>query len=313
MRHAALKSMTHHARAAQGWVVAMQLETPHGFVQLGTGLDTAAKIDKRTLRADGEKLKSQSELTQYLSVLWQIPQMDGLFLAGASERRRFLDRLVYGFDPAHAKQVATYEHAMRERNRLLKDNINDAAWLDTLERNMAEAAMMIHDARAHMIVQLNETMQASSTGFPKAELSLEGAMESNADDWITLFASRRAIDAGAGRATRGVHRAELQAIHSFKKMPAALCSTGEQKALLLAILLAHARSKYELTAAPPILLLDEVVAHLDATRREELFAEIHALGVQAWLTGTDMADFEGLKPHAIHLEVQGGYIVEKSL
>lgn len=198
---------------------------------------------------------------------------------------------------------------MRERNRLLKDQLNDAAWLDTLEHTMATNALLIADARDQMIARLNATMQTSATGFPKAHITLLEDNESEAQHWQSLFASRRAIDARAGRATRGVHRAELQALHIIKNMPAALCSTGEQKALLLAILLAHARSKREHTGTAPILLLDEVVAHLDAVRRRELFAEIQELGVQAWLTGTDTADFEGLRAYATHVNVQGGHVV----
>lgn len=313
MRHATLRSMTHHAQSIGGWVVSAQCKTPHDFVQLGTGLDVSAKIDKRLVRADGEKLKSQSELTAYLSVLWQTPQMDGLFLAGASERRRFLDRLVYGFDEAHAGHVAAYEHAMRERNRLLKDQVNDTVWLDTLEHKMASSASVIADARAQMVARLNATMQTSTTGFPKAHITLVEENEDSQEHWQQLFASRRAIDARTGRATRGVHRVEVQVVHHLKNMPAALCSTGEQKALLLAILLAHARSKREHTGTAPILLLDEVVAHLDVVRRRELFAEIQELGVQAWLTGTDTVDFDGLKPFFRHFQVQDGQAIESTV
>jgi DNA replication and repair protein RecF len=253
-----------------------------------------------------------------MAVAWLTPQMDQLFNEGGSARRRFLDRLVYGFDTEHAGRVNAYEYAMRERNRLLSDRRADPYWLDSLEHKMAQTGAAIAIARMSACDHINEEMQRAQHPFPRAILSIEGLVERKVREGATavaaesafasaLHASRRE-DAAAGRTLSGAHRSELSVLHSQKNMEAATCSTGEQKALLLSIVLAEARACARWKGIVPVLLLDEVVAHLDAGRRQELFREILATGAQAWMTGTDAALFAGLEGSAQFLQVEQGTV-----
>ncbi len=298
------------------WAIAAQAESMIGEVQIGTGRDVSAgpEADKRVVRVEGKPLKNQAGLASYMSVTWLTPQMDQLFNEGASARRKFLDRLVYGFDAEHASRVNAYEYAMRERNRLLAERRGDAHWLSSLEHKMAETGTAIAIARMQACDHMNEEMQASPLPFPKARLALEGVVEKRIAEgasavaaeaaFAEALAASRAADAGAGRALAGVHRSELSVTHVLKNMEAASCSTGEQKALLLSIVLAEARAAAHWHGRVPIMLLDEVVAHLDGGRRQELFDEILRTGAQAWLTGTDAALFEGMRGRAQFLQVE---------
>jgi DNA replication and repair protein RecF len=290
---------------AGAWVVAAKVSGPNGQAQIGTGRDAASDSgERRQVRIDGVAARSQTALAEHLSLVWLTPQMDRLFLDGGTARRRFLDRLVYGFDPQHAARVSTYERAMRERARLLRDGPADPAWLGALEDSMAEHGIAVAAARREVTGRLDEACADAGGPFPRARLALDGTV----DDWLAAMpalaaedefrrrlASGRRADGEAGTCLVGPHRSDLAVRHLGTGMPAAHCSTGEQKALLIAILLAHARLQAMRRGAAPIMLLDEVAAHLDAIRRAALFAEIAQLGAQAWLTGTDALLFDGLR------------------
>ncbi|HEX2117304.1 MAG TPA: DNA replication and repair protein RecF, partial [Alphaproteobacteria bacterium] len=250
---------------------------------------------------------SQKDLSALLSIVWVTPEMDRLFMEGPSARRRFLDRLVFGFDPEHAGRVAAYEHVMRERARLLAEGSTDTAWLDALEDGMARHGTAVAVARAQTVARLDHAAAEGVGPFPAAQAAMSGEL----DQWLaempalaaedrlreTLRAGR-AHDAQIGGAIAGPHRADLAVRFVAKNRPAHECSTGEQKALLLSLILAVARELCHERGEPPVLLLDEVVAHLDGARRAALFDELSALGVQAWLTGTDDELFAGLRGRA---------------
>ncbi len=319
MRKAKLRDMTHSGSKGLGWVISANLFGNQGEVQLGTGIDTDANGESRLVKCNGERLKSHTQLAQHLSIIWQTPQMDGLFLGSGTDRRAFLDRLVYNFDASHVTRINQYDYAMRERNKLLSTGSRDAKWLGVLEQRMAEQALAIADARNNLIERLNHAIMQSATSFPKAQLAMLGEVESAlregqpaADIEASLmqqWEQLRPLDAAAGRTTKGIHRSEFSVRHIRKNMEAAQCSTGEQKAMLLAILLAHARARQQWKGTAPILLLDEVVAHLDRIRRQELFDEISAIGAQSWLTGTDAADFSGIMPDAVAFHVENAQII----
>lgn len=285
----------------QGWAVSLVLSN---HTQLGTG-QISGQPEKRVLRCNGEPLGAQSTLTSHLSLLWQTPQMDGIFGEGASDQRRFYDRLVYSFDVEHAARIARYEYYMKERNKLLAAPTPDGFWLGTLEQKMAEASVAIAAIRLEVLHHLQLAIDQLHPAFPKADIALQGAVENwleqgvsalNAEEMLsTALRNSRQPDATSGRSSHGAHKMELQIQHREKQMPAALCSTGEQKALMLSILLAQSLSIQQKLGRVPILLLDEVVAHLDIHRREALFQAIGELGTQAWMTGTDAALMEGMK------------------
>jgi DNA replication and repair protein RecF len=260
-----------------------------GDVAIGTGTQPSAP-ERRLVRINGAAAAVNS-LGEWLSVLWLTPAMDRLFSGAAGDRRRFLDRLVLALEPGHAHHAARYEAAMRARNKLLADEVRDADWLGALEEAMAEHGAALHDARLRAVEALGGRLDsAGDDDFPRASIALEGWV---ADDLATALAANRARDAAAGRATRGPHRQDLVVLHRAKHMPAARSSTGEQKALLLGLVLAHAELVAERRGEPPILLLDEVAAHLDPKRRAALFERLDGRG-QVWLTGTEAALFEGI-------------------
>jgi DNA replication and repair protein RecF len=230
--------------------------------------------------------------------------MDNIFLEGNSERRAFFDRLIFNFDPEHANRLAVYENAMRERIRLLKDNVNDKIWLGTLEQRMSEYGIAIAAARNDLLQYLQDAVNKAATSFPKPQFELRSKYENmllensalTVEDALKLdLLSSRHDDARNGRTNHGVHKADFHVVNTAKNIPASLCSTGEQKALLLSTILGLARLLREKRNRTPILLLDEVVSHLDETRRHELLAEISALGCQSFLTGTDAELFGGVR------------------
>lgn len=302
------------------WAVAAEVETPDGQRALGTGRDgagdgNASARERRLIKIDGEFVRGQQALSEILSVVWLTPQMDGLFRESASGRRRFLDRLTYGFDPEHAGRISAYEHAMRERSRLLKSGRLDATWVASLEDTMARYGVAIAAARAAFLERLSRSGAAAVSAFPQARLALAGDLEAQLESQPALavedemrdrLAAARGRDAETGGALIGPHRSDLIVHHVAKDMPAALCSTGEQKALLISMVLAHARLVTLDRGAPPLLLLDEVAAHLDAARRGALYDEILALGAQAWLTGTETSVFRELAQCAQFFKVQDG-------
>ncbi|TFL18948.1 DNA replication/repair protein RecF [Jannaschia formosa] len=259
----------------------------------------------RTTRIDG-KAQPQVALARLLRVLWLVPSMDRLWLEGAEGRRRFLDRVTLSFLPEHGEGVLRYEKAMRDRNRLLRDGVRDARWFDALETQMAEAGHAIALRRAEALARL-ATAQDPDGPFPAAELTLvdEGPAATDEELRDALAASRNR-DMAAGRSLVGPHRADMLGVYAAKGMEARLCSTGEQKALLISLVLANARALRAETGAAPILLLDEVAAHLDADRRAALYGELAALGGQCFLTGTGAELFEGLDAQRLRVtETEG--------
>jgi len=305
------------------WAVAATITRGDVGYELGTGLGLNAQGgERRRMHLNGAPLTNPAELAEIVQMIWLTPAMDRLFTEGASGRRKFLDRLVLGFDSQHARRAARYETAMRERLRLLKFGPRDPAWLDGLEKDMAETGVAMAIARAETVARLNVALaeRGVAGAFPCAQLALEGDADAlvaeNAaaaeDEFRTRFAKLRMRDAEARRTTFGPHTSDLAARHTEKRMNAADCSTGEQKALLISIVLADA---WELSRArdghAPILLLDEVAAHLDMTRRHALFDEILALGAQAWMTGTDLSLFDGLQTRADVFLVNAGTFVRQ--
>jgi len=324
LRGARLEEMDRHDGAdgngapapadGEGWAIAASVNTGAGTVDIGTGHRPDA-ANRRIVRIDGKPSRSQTSLAEHVSAVWLTPQMDRLFTDGASGRRRFLDRLVFGFDAAHAGRVSGYEHTMRQRAKLLRNGTADTVWLDTLESDMAERGVAIAAARRELAARLANICATPIGPFPGAALAVSGSVESWLDDGPALAAEdnlKRALresrsqDAVAGGAAVGPHRSDLEVRHLAHGMPAALCSTGEQKALLIAIVLANARLQTAEQGRVPLLLLDEVAAHLDAGRRETLFEEIAGLGAQAWYTGTDRAVFEPLGDGVQHVSVRAG-------
>ncbi|WP_127113478.1 DNA replication/repair protein RecF [Shimia sediminis] len=259
----------------------------------------------RQLRLNG-KAAAQTELGRVARVLWLVPAMDRLWIEGAEGRRRFLDRMALSFFPSHAEASLVYEKSMRERNRLLKDQVRDPAWYGALEAQMAESGAAIHANRIAAVRHLSAAQTEAETAFPVANLTLshpDAKMPDTADELRAALADSRPRDLIAGRTLIGPHRADLDAIYTAKGVPARDCSTGEQKALLISLILANGRALTRDFGAPPILLLDEVAAHLDATRRAALYDEICALGAQAWMTGTGAELFADLGDRAQYLEV----------
>lgn len=282
LRGAGLGEMARR-EGAGGFAVAARI----GEVDIGTGT-TAAAPDRRQVRINGAPASANS-LADWLSVLWLTPAMDRLFADNASGRRRFLDRLVLALRPDHAMHSARYDAAMRARNKLLAEERPwDEAWLDALEARMAEHGAVIAEARATTIAALAARLAAAPEGpFARALIALDCGEPAP-------LAPARARDAAAGRTLAGPHRADLLVTHAAKSQPASLCSTGEQKALLIGLILAHADLVAERTQRRPVLLLDEIAAHLDPLRRQALFARLGASGGQVWMTGTEPAPFDGI-------------------
>ncbi len=287
----------------------------YGDAEIGTGTagggEGGRKVRINSNAASGD------ELLDYARILWVVPSMDGLFTGGASDRRRFLDRMVLAIDTSHGKRVLDYEKTMRSRNRLLSEGNSDNQWLDAIESQMAELGIAIAAARSEamrLIAAMIERLPAEGP-FPKADCFLEGTLEQRIgleaaldleEDFRRTMRDGRARDRAAGRTLEGPHRTDLIVQHRPKSMPAALCSTGEQKALLIGLILAHARLTGELSGMAPILLLDEIAAHLDTGRRAALFGILDDLGGQAFMTGTDRSLFEALEGDAQFFNVAAG-------
>jgi DNA replication and repair protein RecF len=300
LRGAALSEMA-RSEGPGGFSIAAALI---GAIDLGTGT-LATAPERRQVRINGASA-SVNSLSEWLSVLWLTPAMDRLFADSAGNRRRFLDRLTLALEPGHATHAARYEAAMRARNKLLAEPDGaDASWLAALEAGMAEHGAMLGQARARTVEALGEAMaDQSGDDFPGAALALEGW---DGGDLAAQLRATRGRDAAAGRATVGPHRQDLAVTHLAKRQPAARSSTGEQKALLLGIVLAHAELVATRRGAPPILLLDEVAAHLDPRRRAALFARLEGRG-QVWMTATEADLFSEIGMGASRFRVDAGVI-----
>jgi DNA replication and repair protein RecF len=299
---------------SSGWAVAAVVATQYGAVRIGTGRE-AAGGERRVVRIDGETVRGQMVLGERLGVIWLTPPMDRLFLDGPSGRRRFLDRLVLGFDPAHASRVNAYEQALRERSRILRDGPPDPAWLAALEEVMAEQGVAVAAGRREAVQRLDSTCAEAEGPFPRARLTLVGAVEGWLEampalaaeaEFASALAGNRQSDAQIGGAIIGPHRSDLAVELADKGIAAEFASTGEQKALLISIVLAHSTLQRAIRGQPPLLLLDEIAAHLDAGRRAALFEALLRLDGQVWLTGTDEALFAPLRYQAQFLSVNDG-------
>jgi DNA replication and repair protein RecF len=314
----------HAAQSDVLWAVAATVSRNGESHDIGTGLIPGPQGgERRQVHLNGAAVQNSADLGEIVQMAWLTPAMDRLFSESASNRRRFLDRLVLGMDPAHARRTLRYEHAMRERARLLRLGPRDPGWLGALESEMAETGIGIAAARAATVERLNRALgsREKAGAFPSAHLELEGDVdrmlaekgEPAVDALRTALEGTRHRDAELRRTTVGPHASDLAARHAEKRMNARDCSTGEQKALLIAIVLADA---WEMAQArgghAPLLLLDEIAAHLDARRRAALFEEILALGAQAWVTGTDPELFEGLADRADIFFVEAGQFARRN-
>lgn len=302
VRRASAEEMTRRPEAL-GWKVKSVMRSQDRLHEVETWSENGSA---RQVRIDG-KAATQVMLGRIARVLWLIPAMDRLWIEGADGRRRFLDRMTLSFRPSHANNVLAYEKNMRERNRLLKDQVQDAHWYRAIEGQMAEAGVKIRAARVEALMHIHASQECTETAFPTANLTLTNAenveIPESSEDLAALLASYRGRDIAAGRTLAGPHRDDLYGVFAAKDVPAKDSSTGEQKALLISLILANGRALKEQTGIPPIMLLDEVAAHLDAGRRAALYDEICALGSQAWMTGTGPELFEEFGARAQHLLV----------
>ena len=301
------------------WSISVHLKDEGEGIHIGTGLDPEnPDSERRIVRINGEKAKSQSTLAEWVSIVWLTPQMDRLFLDGPQGRRQFLDRLVYGFDAAHAQRLNRYEKALKERSILLRQGRSDRYWLEGLEQTLVSEGIAITAARREVVGQLTAVLKTYEGPFPQAEISLQGDIEAALhekkvleveDQFRARLAESRYQDRFSLRPLYGPHRSDLDVIFMEKSQKAALCSTGEQKALLLSIVMASAQLLAVRTGAIPLLLLDEVVAHLDEARRSALFDAILRLKIQAWLTGTDPSLFKEMQGDAQFLSLENARLV----
>ena len=321
MRRAVLSDVAREG-SANGFAVNAMIETDNDPVQIGTGTygETAGGEATRRVRIDGTAQKSADCLSDHIRIVWVTPQMDGLFSGPAADRRRFLDRLVLAIDPLHGQRSLDFDRSMKARNRLFEEGRSDQRWYDAIETQLAEHGTAIAAARVEIVRHLAAMMERlpEDGPFPKADLSLQGSLEEMLisgqsaaaveDFYRQQLTENRYRDQSAGRTLDGPHRSDLIVYHRPKAMPAELSSTGEQKALLVGIILSHARLVAQMTGFAPVLLLDEIAAHLDAGRRAALFGIIDDLGAQAFMTGTDRALFVALEGRAEFMSVSHGVV-----
>ncbi|WP_031250320.1 DNA replication/repair protein RecF [Mesorhizobium sp. LNHC221B00] len=302
-----------------GFALHARLDGPDGQVEIGTGISGGDSEGGRRVRINGATARSAEDMLEWLRVVWLTPAMDALFTGPAADRRRFLDRLVLAIDPGHGQRALDYEKAMRGRNRLLTESSRDDRWFEAIEIQMAETGVAIAAARAELVRLLAAMIDRlpDSGPFPQADIGLAGDLEAEIagtpavdveERFRRALADGRDRDRAAGRTLEGPHRSDLLVRHRPKAMPAELCSTGEQKALLVGIVLSHARLTGEMSGMTPILLLDEIAAHLDGGRRAALFSILEELNCQAFMTGTDAALFSSLQGRAQFLTVDHGMV-----
>ncbi len=309
------------------WAVSAEIEGAVGLATLGTGIEAPHGDEQpstRLYRIDREPAGSAADFAEHLRIIWLTPAMDGLFAGPASERRRFLDRLVLAVDASHSSRVSALERALRSRNRLLEDAKADAHWLDAIEHETAELAVAVAALRAETVRRLQTALSASqgaAASFPFAEIALKGWMEEAAlsqpaseveQRYRTILREGRPRDAAAGRTLDGPHLTDLQVIYGPKGIPAADASTGEQKAILIRLVLAHGALLAGMTGHAPLLLLDEVVAHLDPGRRLALFEALGELGAQVWMTGADPQAFADIGADAQMVDIAPGRFISRT-
>src|SRR6202142_3787421 len=309
------------------WAVSAEVEGALGLATLGTGIDARPADEEsatsRRCRIDREPVTSAAAFGDHLRMVWLTPAMDGLFMGAASERRRFFDRLVLAIDSEHSSRVSALERSLRSRNRLLEVRNYDDHWCDAIERETAELAVAVAAMRGQTAMRLAAMLRArgQASAFPSAEIALDGWMENALmsapataveDRYREILRAGRARDAIAGRTLDGPHLTDLQVVYAPKNMPARDASTGEQKALLIGLVLAHAGLVAEMTGITPLLLLDEVVAHLDPRRRAALFDELSKLGAQVWMTGADPAAFADIGSAGEIFGVEAGQIARRN-
>ena len=322
LRRATMEELA-FAEGDGAWAVSAEIEGMLGLATLGTGIDPPAGEEAasvRKCRIDRESVGSAAAFADHLRVVWLTPAMDPLFNGPASERRRFLDRLVLAVDAQHSSRVAALERSLRSRNRLLEDAPGDSHWLDAVEHETAEVAVAVAAARSETVKRLSVALEAARDQvpeFPQAQIDLQGWMErllaahsaiEIEDRYRELLKKNRARDAAAGRTLDGPHLSDLAVMHRAKNIPAAEASTGEQKALLIRLVLAHAGLIKQMTGFAPLLLLDEVIAHLDPMRRAALYDALSSLGAQVWMTGADPVSFGDIVGRASVFEVRGGTV-----
>src|SRR6201995_737641 len=308
------------------WAVSAEVEGALGLATLGTGIEAPiaeAQSTTRRCRIDREPVGSAAAFGDHFRMVWLTPAMDGLFMGAASERRRFFDRLVLAIDSEHSSRVSALERSLRSRNRLLEVRNFDDHWCDAIERETAELAVAVAATRGQTAVKLAAMLRArgEASAFPSAQIALDGWMENALlsepalaveDRYRKTLRDNRVRDAAAGRTLDGPHLTDLQVVYAPKTMPARDASTGEQKALLIGLVLAHAALVAETTGIVPLLLLDEVVSHLDPNRRTALFAELAKLGAQVWLTGADPAAFAELNSSGEIFDVDNGRVTRRA-
>jgi DNA replication and repair protein RecF len=315
---------------SSNWGVSATIYNKGEELTVGTGLETSFReeagerktSEKRVVKIEGEVVKNQAELGKIMTAVWLTPSMDRLFRGAPAPRRRFIDRLVYAFDPEHAKRTSAYEYALRQWNKLVKEGRKDDFWFRAIEETMASNAVAVAAARCDVAKKLSHILNESIGEFPRGSLSINGKVENwleemsaiDVEDKLKeLYIKERQNAFFEGNiSVEGPHKTDIDVVHKEKNMPARLCSTGEQKALLIAIILAQATLQTRTYGKAPILLLDEVTAHLDENRREALFNEICELNAQAWLTGTDEKVFRGLRNKAQLLKVENSQIVSSN-
>jgi DNA replication and repair protein RecF len=320
LRRATLDEVAFH-EGDGSWAIAAEVEGALGLATLGTGIEPTTDDDAprvRKCRIDREPVASAAAFADHLGVVWLVPSMDSLFVGAPSERRRFLDRLVLAVDADHKSRVNALDRALRSRNRLLAEPSPDPHWLDAIEHETAELAVAVAGLRAEAVGRLDGVLASRrDSDFPPVEIALEGWIEQLIpthpaveveERYRAVLRESRTRDAAAGRALDGPHLTDLSVVYARKNIAAAEASTGEQKALLIGLVLAQARLITEMTATPPVLLLDEVFAHLDPGRRAALHAELGHLGAQAWMTGADPALFAEIKDEAAMIEVRSGHL-----
>jgi DNA replication and repair protein RecF len=308
------------------WAVAAEIEGALGLATLGTGIERRAADDddaaiQRRCRIDREPAPSAAAFADHLRVVWLVPAMDTLFAGGPSERRRFLDRLALAVDAEHSSRVNALERSLRSRNRLLEDARTDSHWLDAVEHETAELAVAVAGLRVETVRRLDGVLaKRKDSPFPPVEIAIDGWLETLVpqspageieERYRAVLRDNRSRDAAAGRTLEGPHLTDLKVVYAAKSIAAADASTGEQKALLIGLVLAHARLLREMTGAAPVLLLDEVLAHLDPARRTALYCELTELGAQAWMTGADPAVFREVQSPAEIVEVRSGTLVRQ--
>lgn len=321
LRRADLAAMAAHDGPGT-FSVSLSLDTRWGDVRLGTGTERTPDGGlTRRCRIDGETASSPAAFAEYVRVVWLTPALDGLFTGAPGDRRRFLDRLVLAVDPAHGTRVNAFERALRSRNRVLEEHPRNTAWLDAIETELAELAVAVAAARRETVTRLAALILAArddASPFPWGDLSIGGEFEDMAagrpaveveDLYRARLAEGRMRDRAAGRTLTGPQASDLTVRHGPKDMPAAECSTGEQKALLIGLVLAHARLVAAMSGMAPLVLMDEIAAHLDPRRRAALYATLADLGSQVWMTGADPALFADLPTGAARFSVTPGRLV----